>query len=646
MAEKVLKAKTPLSAEDRQFNRNKWLFGVSGIGRDMAYQLIASFLLAYVQFGTTLNVLQFATISMLIGVVGRIWDAVNDPMMGAIIEGTHMKMGKFRPWIMIGAILTGIIIVIMFNVQSLSGWGFIAFMVVMYLLWETAFTMNDIGYWSMLASLSSKQSQRDSATMLTVVFAGIGAFVAQGFIPMIYPGHVREAFRWLSIGIAAIFVAMQVVMALFVKERPRAQMEVNEKISLKQMWNTIRHNDQILWMTLSMLFYNVGSAMLVGFAYNLYYLEIGYDGNAIVFVAIFGIFNILSQLLYPVIVKKLGRRKLQVISIITACVGYAGIALIGWAEWFPFNLYTLSGFGILVFVGQALFYMSSIINMTNCVEYNEYKRGERNEAVVSTLRPFMAKFAEALKYGIVTLVLTVSMVYGLSQNISTLESQNSYFNADSMTTEQQICYIDSINELRVEWNSATEQQRSDKEFASAFTEKIDTYEKTLNGQKVYPLAGHQISAEYLDAIGDIAVMRVETVTENGKQKETATFVCFVKDLQDAGAESELTASGNVKYRFSITYEQPDGTIYNAANNNFRDKRTTSMRVWLRMGVTLVPILFIAAALIVQHKKFIITEEYYDMMLEEIEKRKQQTADNGQPPADIHDDADGADVKTE
>lgn len=386
--------------------------------------------------------------------------------------------------------------------------------------------------------------------------------------------------------------------------------------------------------------------MLVGFAYNLYYLEIGYDGNAIVFVAIFGIFNILSQLLYPVIVKKLGRRKLQVISIITACVGYAGIALIGWAEWFPFNLYTLSGFGILVFVGQALFYMSSIINMTNCVEYNEYKRGERNEAVVSTLRPFMAKFAEALKYGIVTLVLTVSMVYGLSQNISTLESQNSYFNADSMTTEQQICYIDSINELRVEWNSATEQQRSDKEFASAFTEKIDTYEKTLNGQKVYPLAGHQISAEYLDAIGDIAVMRVETVTENGKQKETATFVCFVKDLQDAGAESELTASGNVKYRFSITYEQPDGTIYNAANNNFRDKRTTSMRVWLRMGVTLVPILFIAAALIVQHKKFIITEEYYDMMLEEIEKRKQQTADNGQPPADIHDDADGADVKTE
>ena len=214
MAEKALKQKAVLSAEDRQFNRNKWLFGISGIGRDMSYQLIASFLLSYVQFGTTLSVLQFATISFLIGVVGRVWDAINDPMMGAIIEGTHMKFGKFRPWILIGAVLTGVIIVAMFNVQSLSGWEFIAFMVVMYLLWETAYTMNDIGYWSMLASLSSKQKQRDQATMLTLVFAGIGAFIAQGVIPMIYPGHVREAFRWIGIVVAAVFVAMQVIMAV------------------------------------------------------------------------------------------------------------------------------------------------------------------------------------------------------------------------------------------------------------------------------------------------------------------------------------------------------------------------------------------------------------------------------------------------
>ena len=124
--EKVLK--TEITAEDRQFNINKWLFGVSGIGRDMSYQLIASFLLTYIQFGMTLSIVQFTTISLLIGIAGRIWDAINDPMMGAIIEGSHMKFGKFRPWILIGAVLTGTIIIVMFNVQNLEGWSFVVFM--------------------------------------------------------------------------------------------------------------------------------------------------------------------------------------------------------------------------------------------------------------------------------------------------------------------------------------------------------------------------------------------------------------------------------------------------------------------------------------------------------------------------------------
>lgn len=585
--------KQQLSAEDKQFNRNKWLFGVSGIGRDMSYQLIASFLLTYIQFGMTLSIVQFTTISLLIGVVGRVWDAINDPMMGAIIEGTHMKFGKFRPWILIGALLTGVIIMLMFNVQSLSGWNFVVFMIVMYLLWETSFTMNDIGYWSMLASLSSKKEQRNSATMLTVVFAGVGAFIAQGGISFLYPGNVQQAFRWISVCVAVIFMAMQAVMVLFIKERPRSQMEVNEKVSIKQMWNTIKHNDQILWMTLSMLFYNVGSSLLVGLAYNLYYLEIGYDGNAIVFIAIFGIFNIGAQLFYPALVRKLGRKKLQKISILLACIGYLGIALLGWwPNVLPFNLVTLSIFGVLVFVGQALFYMASIINMTNCVEYNEYKRGERNEAVVSTLRPFMAKFADALKYGIVTLVLTVSMVYGLSQNISTLEVQKGHF--DRMTSAQQTAYLHSVND-----------------FYSQLTDDTNFAHMTEDMQNDAALAGKQLDATYLHALGDAAVLE--------KTSDGTTFVGFVKDLSSVSLEENKT------YVLALSGEDGSGNAFNAANQNFKASGNTAMRLWVRAGVSVLPMICLLIALLIQNKKFIIDEDYYDMMLAEIEKRKAEHA---------------------
>lgn len=598
--------KREISAEDRQFNRNKWLFSVSGIGRDMSYQLIASFLLTYIQFGMTLSIVQFTTISLLIGVVGRVWDAINDPMMGAIIEGTHMKFGKFRPWILIGAVLTGIIIILMFNVQSLSGWNFVVYMIVMYLLWETSFTMNDIGYWSMLSSLSSKKEQRNSVTMLTVVFAGLGAFIAQGGISFLYPGNVRQAFSWISIAIALIFVAMQAIMVLFIKERPRAQMEVNEKVSLKQMWNTIVHNDQILWMTLSMLFYNVGSSLLVGLAYNLYYLEIGYDGNAIVFIAIFGVFNIGSQVFYPKLAQKFGRKKLQLYSIILACVGYLGIALIGWWSVLPFNLITLSIFGVLVFVGQALFYMASIINMTNCVEYNEYKRGERNEAVVSTLRPFMAKFADALKYGIVTVVLTVSMVYGLSQNISTLEVQKGHFDRLDKAAEQG-AYVDAVNEFIV----LAKQDGAD---LDALTTQMDQ-NAALNGK--------QLDANYVVAMGDVAIYHQ---TADGEE-----FVGYLRDLDATSFVGEET------YVMKISGKDGDGNTFNAANTHFYGERTISMRIWIRAAVSVVPVMFLLAALAIQRKKFVIDEEYYDMMLAEIESRKpaqsEQQPQDSQPVAE-------------
>lgn len=623
MAEKV--AKAPLSAEDRQFNKNKWLFSVSGIGRDMSYQLISSFLLTYIQFGMTLSIAQFTTISLLIGIAGRIWDAVNDPMMGAIIEGTHMKMGKFRPWILIGAVLTGVTIVAMFNVQNLSGWSFVIYMAVMYLIWESAFTMNDIGYWSMLASLSSKKEQRNSATMLTVVFAGIGAFIAQGGISFLYPGNVLQAFSWISIAIAAIFVAMQAIMVLFIKERPRAAMEVNEKVSLKQMWNTIKRNDQVLWMTLSMLFYNVGSSMLVGLAYNLYYLEIGYDGLAIVFIAIFGVFNIGAQVFYPKLSQKLGRKKLQTLSVILACIGYIGVALLGWTSVLPFNLITLSIFGVFVFVGQAWYYMGCIINMTNCVEYNEYKHGERNEAVVSTLRPFMVKFADALKYGIVTLVLTVSLVYGLSQNISTMEVQKGHF--DRMETGVQ--QAEYLTDLKAVYDKHKVLPSKDSADYQKQIEAINAEIDAMNG-----LHGKQIDVTYLSSLGDTYIVG-KRVIKSGfliftPEESEIVFAYKVSELDEAKI-AEIKAfktADNSANSCTLTISSGEmvttggKTIeaFNAANQNFKETRTIGMRLWVRAAVTLVPVLCLLISLFVQNKKFFIDEKYYDMMLAEIAKR--------------------------
>jgi melibiose permease/lactose/raffinose/galactose permease len=307
----------------KTFERNKWFFSVSGIGRDMSYSLIDSFLLIYIQFGVSLTLAQFTTLSLIIGVGGRVWDALNDPLMGAIVDGSHLRWGKFRPWILLGAILCGSVIITMFNVQSVAGWRFVVFMTVMYLLWESTFTMNDIGYWSMLPSLSSVKEERTSVTTLTVLFAGVGAILAQGIIPQVTVGDMRAGYRMVAILIAAIFIGSQVMTFLFVRETPRARSERDEKISLRRMWKTIMKNDQLLWMTLSMLFYNVGSTMLIGLAANLLYMEIGYNGTLYFYVVVaYGVTMVAVNALYPWLVGKLGRKKLQNASIALAIIGY------------------------------------------------------------------------------------------------------------------------------------------------------------------------------------------------------------------------------------------------------------------------------------------------------------------------------------
>ncbi|MEG1706004.1 MAG: MFS transporter, partial [Clostridia bacterium] len=412
-------------------------------------------------------------------------------------------------------------------------------------------------------------------------------------VPMLTPGNAKQAYMFIGIGIAAVFMISQTLAAIFIKETPRTVKEQTEKISVKKMWAVIQKHDQVLWMTLSMLFYNIGSALILGLAYNFYYMEIGYDGNAIFFVLVCGAVNILAQTFYPLLAKHFTRRKIQLVSIITACVGYVGLALMGWTDFFPVTLPLLCLVGAIVFTGQSIFYITSIINMTNCVEYNEYKQGERNEAVVSTLRPFMAKFASALQYGITILVLVVSGIYGLSQNISTLETQKNFFNA--MDHGQQKEYIEKVQDYIDELAPYTD--TSSKEYLA----KVADINKRLESDKL--LSGCQIQAEYIKSIGDAKLFNGETSL--GRLREIDE-----DNLPNAVLIFDLTG------------------VDGAANMNFKDiaSNDLSMRIWLRMAIAVLPILLLLCALIIQKKKFVINEEYYDKMMVEIDSRHMPTAE--------------------
>ena len=136
--------------------RNLICYPIGTIGRDALYALINSYLLTFVLFTRTLDAAQLAAVTGIM-IAARVFDALNDPIMGNIIEHTRSKYGKFKPWLVAGALSTSMVIYLMFNVQ-LQGWAFVWFFGVMYFAFSITYTMNDISYWGMIPALGDRKS--------------------------------------------------------------------------------------------------------------------------------------------------------------------------------------------------------------------------------------------------------------------------------------------------------------------------------------------------------------------------------------------------------------------------------------------------------------------------------------------------------
>ena len=86
--------------KDKIQRRNRWMFGMGTIGRDMLYTLVSMFLMFYLTDVLDLSDKIMAYITMIMVFV-RAFDAFNDPFMGMLVDNTKTRWGKFKPWILI-----------------------------------------------------------------------------------------------------------------------------------------------------------------------------------------------------------------------------------------------------------------------------------------------------------------------------------------------------------------------------------------------------------------------------------------------------------------------------------------------------------------------------------------------------------------
>lgn len=439
--------------------------------RDACYTLVSMFLIAFIQYSgvltrglgagatqaekTAMFVAAYGVISAL--VIGyRIFDALNDPFMGVIIEKIHFKSGKYKPWILLGGLTNTIVVLALFCGPTifpwLSGWAYVAWFAVFYLLWGLTFTMNDIAYWGMLPSLTSEEKQRTQITTLMSICCSLGQFLVAGLAPILASSMGYGIYVPISIIIGVLFAASQIIGFFGIKEHSRdLEAEAKaERPKFKDMFKVLKENDQLRIMTIVLFVYYMGSGILNALGLNYFYFAVNYTtggGIMTIFTVVYGLGYIVSQILYPILSKKLTRNKINMLCLIGIVVGYIAFYIyglpIGGGHYLSPNptdpamywLYIapLAVIGAIIFFCQGLFYLNLLIMMTNTIEYNEWKSGERKEAIIFSIRPLTTKFASALQQGVLYLFL---MIAGLAPIITTISGFQNEQTTGAITAEQ------------------------------------------------------------------------------------------------------------------------------------------------------------------------------------------------------------------
>ena len=324
---------------DKLDARTKWSYCIGATGRDAAYALVSMYLILYVQYTMNLTSAQFAMISGAM-ILCMVWDAINDLLMGIIIENTHFKMGKFKPWILAGSLTNAIVIVCLFTIRP-SGWGFVAFYSLFYLLWGMTYTMNDIAYWGVLPSLSSDPGTRDSLVTIMSIFVCIGQFSVAGVVPVVIAGNAVKAYRIVAVVVALCLIAFQMLTAFGIKENDRE--EQKDKLSLKDMYLIFMRNDQLVAAGIASIFFNITCNILIIFGVNFFYIEYGYSesGNLVFyFTVMYGLGMLISQASYATLAKHFTRQKMLNVCFAALLIGYA--CFMGFGYVLPKNVVLLN----------------------------------------------------------------------------------------------------------------------------------------------------------------------------------------------------------------------------------------------------------------------------------------------------------------
>lgn len=378
--------------------REKIGYGIGAVGLDLSYGLFYSYLSYYLSSVLGLK----EGFLLLLTPLARIWDGINDPIMGTIVDSTKTKMGKYRPWIVIGAVSNAVVLSLLFTSFGMSGTKLYVYIAFMYVLWGMTNTMADIPYWSMVPSFTNDPKDRNLIATVARTFSGLGQGIITVATPIILPllssgmttdkGYSASGFSKWAIICGGLLILFSSICVLSTKERHVIYNA--EKFSFKKMFKVIASNDQLIVFMIFAMISNAGWYLTSGTAVYYFTDVLGEPTAQSLFSMIGAIGSVLGLLVIPVLGKKFSNRTIYQISLGMAIIGYVLMYIFGPVLKITIALdisYIIASIGIgSMFVAQTIF-------LADIVDYGEFKSGKRNESITFSMKGFLQKMAYTIQ---------------------------------------------------------------------------------------------------------------------------------------------------------------------------------------------------------------------------------------------------------
>ncbi len=350
------------------------------------------------------DVLEISVLSvMIMTIIARIWDAINDPIWGRLIDGAKPRSdGRYRRWIKIFAVPVALATILMFaDVRGFSAGGKLAFIYVTYILFGMLYTCINIPYGSLAQVITSDDKERSSLSVFRSIGSTFGAMPAMVLASICYvklaDGTSQMDYKKVFLGVVVISVLSVLAYLLcyaWSKERVESRPDPREKGQTMKVIKTLLKSRPFMAVSVaSMLFL---AAQMFGQGYNAYLFDHYFHKTGLTMLP-----TVFQYLPVAVIMffasrlgNKFGRREVCSYGILLAAVFY--IALFVLALFGVTNVWLYLAACLASGVGTAFIFLLIWVMAGDAIDYNRVTFGLNDEATSYAFYSFMRKLGQTV----------------------------------------------------------------------------------------------------------------------------------------------------------------------------------------------------------------------------------------------------------